>query len=125
MAEEANEVLEAMASVVRQGREVIASGGSIPARLALRDAIEHLDDVAIRSVLTSDFFARFKMRKTNEVGATREYLCSYCGVPAQSGPVPPLPALPVFPLPVGWRLVPNAGEGDDFLECKTCHDKPF
>jgi hypothetical protein len=63
MAEQANEVLEAMAAVVRQARAVVSSEGGTSESLALRDAIEHLDDVAIRSVLTSDFFAKFKVQR--------------------------------------------------------------
>ncbi len=49
------------------------------------------------------------------------YHCARCGARARSGALPEPPALAIYPLPHGWRLVPVADLSvDDDLHCGAC-----
>jgi hypothetical protein len=51
------------------------------------------------------------------------YRCTRCGVHEQSGELPSSPALRVYPLPPGWKLIVCAScEEDDHLHCSVCVD---
>lgn len=55
------------------------------------------------------------------IGSTCLYSCSFCGRAERSQPLPPPPALGVYPLPHGWVLVPvRRPDVDDKLACKAC-----
>lgn len=59
--------------------------------------------------------------KYPEIGSTIVYTCSGCGVGRTSKPLPPPPALGVYPLPDGWVIDPVADLSvDDRLLCRKC-----
>lgn len=53
---------------------------------------------------------------------TRHYQCHRCLLTVESGPLPGPPALPIYPLPEGWKLIqtPRSTPTDDKLRCVEC-----
>lgn len=46
--------------------------------------------------------------------------CARCLLVLPSGPLPPPPALAIYPLPEGWELIVESAQEDDELRCAEC-----
>jgi hypothetical protein len=89
---------------------LVGANGSVFSRH--QDMPSHREDIGrrMRALVPPRFFT--------PVGSTISYRCRACGAERPSGPMPPPPALGIYPLPEGWRLLPNPSPvEDDWLNC--------